>query len=58
MAYSVDFPTLDFGSGHDFMVCEFEPCIGLHTDSVQAAWDSLSPLSAPPLLAPSLSKIK
>ena len=23
----------DFGSGHDLVVCEFEPCIGLCADS-------------------------
>ena len=34
--------TLDFRSGHDIMVHEFEPCIGLHTDSAEPAWDSLS----------------
>ena len=35
--------TLDFGSGHDLTVREFEPHIGLRTDSVEPAWDSLSP---------------
>ena len=30
-------------SGHDLMVCEFEPHIRLCTDSIQPAWDSLSP---------------
>ena len=34
--------TLDFGSGHDLAVHEIEPCIGLCTDSVETAWDSLS----------------
>ena len=34
--------TLDFGSGHDLTVCEFEPCTGLCTDHVEPAWDSLS----------------
>ena len=48
-------PTPDLGSGHDLMVFEFQPLIGLCTDSVEPAWDSLSPsLSAPPLLAHSL----
>ena len=28
MAQSVKRPTLDFGSGHDLTVCEFEPRIG------------------------------
>ena len=48
VAQSVKHPTLGFCSGHDLMVCEFEP---FHTDSVEPAWDSLSPsLSAPPSL--------
>ena len=43
--------TLGFGSGHDLTIHEFEP-IGLHADSMEPAWDPLSPsLSAPPLLA-------
>ena len=46
----------DFGSGHDLMVHEFEPFIGLCADSVEPAWDSVSrSLSAPPLLMLSLS---
>ena len=59
MAHLVKSPTLDFGSGHDPMVCEFKPRIGLCADSVKPAWDFLSlPLSAPPLpvLPLSLSK--
>ena len=45
-------PTLDFRSGHDLTVCEFEPPIGLCADSLEPAWDPLSPsISAPPLLA-------
>ena len=49
MARSVKRPTLDFGSGHDLMVQEFEPHGGLCPDSVEPAWDSLSPsLSALP----------
>ena len=56
VAESIKHLTLHFGTGHDLMVCGFEPCIGLCADSVEPAWDSLSPtLSAPPLL--SLSKI-
>ena len=48
--------TLDFGSGHDFVVREIEPHVGLCADSVEPAWDSLSPsLSAPSLLSLSLS---
>ena len=51
VAQSVECPTLDFSSGHDLVVREFEPHVGLCTDSVGPAWDSLSPsLSAPPLL--------
>ena len=38
----VSVPTLDFGSGHDLKVFEFEPHIQLHTDSVEPAWDPLS----------------
>ena len=34
MAQSVKRPTLDFGSGHDFTICESEPCLGLYSDSV------------------------
>ena len=56
MAQSVKHPTLDFGSGHDLMVLEFKPCIGLCADSTEAAWDSVSlSLSAPSPLALSLS---
>ena len=51
VAQSVKRLTLDFGSGHDLTVCEFEPCIGLCADSAEPGWDSLSPsLSGPPLL--------
>ena len=39
MAQSVECLTLDFGSGHDLIVCEFESC----ADSVEPAWDSHSP---------------
>ena len=42
MAQLVKYPTLDFGSGHDFVVCEFEPLVGLCADSVEPPWDSLS----------------
>ena len=57
MAPSVKRPTLGFGSGHDLLVHEFEPCVRLHaTLSTEPAWDSLSPsLSAPLLLVLSLS---
>ena len=57
MAQPVKRPTLGFGSGHDLMVCEFESHVRLYVESVEPAWDFLSPsLSAPPLLALSLSK--
>ena len=57
MTQSVKHLTLDFSSGHDITVHEFEPHIGLCADSAEPAWDPLSPsLSASPLL--SLSKIK
>ena len=52
VAQSVKCPTLDFSSGHNLMVHEFEPHVGFHADGVEPAWDSVSPsLSAPPLLA-------
>ena len=35
--------TLDFSSGHDLMVREFEPHIGLCVDGEEPTWDSLSP---------------
>ena len=41
-AQSVKHPTLDFGSGHDLRVREIEPHTGLHADSTEPAWDSLS----------------
>ena len=41
-AQSVERPALDFSSGHDLRVCEFEPRVGLCVDGVEAAWDSLS----------------
>ena len=54
MAQSVK--RLDFGSGRDLEVREFEPRVGLSAVSTEPASDPLSPsLSAPPLL--SLSKI-
>ena len=44
-------PSLDFGSGHDLKVCVFEPRLGLCADSVEPAWDFLSPSpsASPPL---------
>ena len=60
MAQLVNRLTLDFSSGHDLTVGEFEPRIC--SDSMEIAWDTLSPflslslsLSAPLLL--SISKI-
>ena len=56
MAQLVKRATLGFGSRHDLMVPEFEPCVRLHTDSAAPAYDSLYPsLSAPPLFALYLS---
>ena len=61
MAQSAKGPTLDFGSGYDLAVLEFEPHLRLCADSMGPAWDSLPlvslSLSAPPLFAHSLSKI-
>ena len=57
MVQLVKHQTLDFNSGHDLKVHGFKPCIGPHNDSVEPAWDSLSPsLSAPPLLMFSFSQ--
>ena len=51
VAQSAQLLTLDFGSGHDLMVHEYEP-VRLCTVSVEPAWDSLSPsLSVPPPFA-------
>ena len=33
MAQSIKRPTLDFGSGHNLMVCEMERRVGFYTDS-------------------------
>ena len=49
VAQSVKHLTLGFGSGHDLMIRGFEPHIRICADSVEPAWDFLSPsLSAPP----------
>ena len=55
---SVKHSTLDFGSGHDLTVHGFEPLIGLHLDSAELAWDSLSLCPSPLVhkLSRSLSK--
>ena len=46
---------LDFGSDHDLMVYEIEPYSRFCANSMEPAWDSLSPsLSTPPLLSLSL----
>ena len=34
--------TLDFGSGYDLTVREFQPLVGLCADGEEPAWDSLS----------------
>ena len=53
MAQSAERPTLGFGSGHDLMVCEMKPRVGLCADSAEPPWDSLSlPLSLPLPCAP------
>ena len=41
MAHLVKHPTLDVGSGHDLMVCELEPRVGLCADTAEPVWDSL-----------------
>ena len=52
VARLVECLTFDFSSGHDLMVHECKPLMGLCADSVEPAWDSLFlSLSAPPLLA-------
>ena len=46
VAQLVKCPAFDLGSGHDLMVYKIEPRVGLCTDSMEPAWDSLSlPLS-------------
>ena len=57
VAQLVKHPTLGFGSGRDLMVHQFKPHIGLHAESVEPAWESLT-LSTPPLLTHSLSQNK
>ena len=47
MAQSVKCLTLDFSSGYNLMVREFECHIGLFADSVEPPWDSLSLSLAP-----------
>ena len=45
-------PTLDFGLGHDLMVRRLKSYVGLRADSVEPAWDSLSPSLLVPLPPP------
>ena len=40
---------LDFGSGHDLTVREIEPRVKLYADSVEPAWDPVSPSLSGPL---------
>ena len=47
-------PAVDFSLGHDLTVRGFEPRAGLHADSAEPAWDSLS-LFLCPFLAHALS---
>ena len=58
MAQSVVCPIRDVGLGHDLMGHGMEPCVGLHADNVEPAWDSLFPslLSLACSLPLSLSK--
>ena len=47
--------TLGFGSGHDLIVCGFEPHTGLHAGNAELAWDFS--LLLPHACTLSLSKI-
>ena len=42
MVQPVEHSTLDFGSGHDLTVGEFEPRVRLYSDSMEPIWDILS----------------
>ena len=42
MAQLVKYLTLELSSGHDLMLRDIKPCIGLCADSVEPAGDSLS----------------
>ena len=55
VAQWVKHPTLDFSSGHDLVVHGIEPNIRLCLESIQPAWDSLSPSLSAPLPAHSFS---
>ena len=52
MDQSIKRSTLDFGSGHDLMVCGIETHVRLCTVSPEPAWDFLSPSASglPPLM--------
>ena len=56
VAQSVRHLTLDPGSGHDLMVGEFEPHVGLHTASTEPAWESLSLLLSLPFFPLKINK--
>ena len=59
VAQSVKRLMLDFGSGQDLTIYDTEPHVGLCTDSIEHALDSLSPsLSATPVRMLSLSNFK
>ena len=49
VAQWVKHSNLGFRSGRDLTVHEFKPRIGLHADSTEPAWDSLSPFLSLPL---------
>ena len=53
MAQSVKCPTLNFGSGRDVVIWEFEPGVRL-PDSTEPAWDSPSLPLLTPVHAPAL----
>ena len=55
MVQSTKCLTLDPGVGHDLIVHGFEACIGLCTDGMEPAWDSVSPSLCPYLLVLSVS---
>ena len=48
MVQSVKCLAPDLDSGHDLMVHEIEPRIGLHVDGAEHTWDSFSLCTAPP----------
>ena len=48
-AQLVKHPPPDFSSGHGLTVHGCEPRVGLYSDSMEPAWDSLSPSLSPSL---------